>query len=104
MFTLGLSPCPNDTFIFYALLNGRIDTAGLGFDPRIEDVETLNNLALGFALDVTKVSTHVYHYVSNQYAFLNSGGAIGRGCGPLVISRHQYSKNRFKMEKDRHTR
>jgi 1,4-dihydroxy-6-naphthoate synthase len=99
MFTLGFSPCPNDTFIFYAMLNGRIDTAGLSFDPRIEDVETLNNLAIGFSLDVTKVSSQVYHYVSNEYVFLNSGGAIGRGCGPLVISRHRYSPKDLKWKK-----
>jgi 1,4-dihydroxy-6-naphthoate synthase len=99
MFTLGFSPCPNDTFIFYALLNGRIDTKGLTFEHRIEDVETLNSLALRHTLDITKVSCHVYHYVSDHYSFLNSGGAFGRGCGPLIISRNQYSKKELRGKK-----
>jgi 1,4-dihydroxy-6-naphthoate synthase len=86
MYTLGFSPCPNDTFIFYALLNGKIDTCGLGFEPRIEDVETLNRLALARTLDITKVSCHAYHYVKDDYCFLTSGGAIGRGCGPLLVA------------------
>jgi len=89
MFTLGFSPCPNDTFIFFALLNGRIDLRGLSFNTRIEDVETLNTLALEHTLDITKLSCHAYHHVSDHYTFLNSGGAFGRGCGPLVITGNQ---------------
>ncbi len=99
MFTLGFSPCPNDTFIFYALLNGKIDSSGLAFDPKIEDVETLNRLALARTLDITKVSCHAYHYVKDDYCFLNSGSAIGRGCGPLIVAREQYSKNDLKGKK-----
>jgi 1,4-dihydroxy-6-naphthoate synthase len=96
MFTLGLSPCPNDTFIFYALLNGRIDTKGISLEPRIEDVETLNGMALKSSLDVTKVSCHVYHYVRDNYDFLASGGAFGRGCGPLIITRDEYTLRELK--------
>ena len=96
MFTLGFSPCPNDTFIFYALLNGKIDSSGLAFDPKIEDVETLNRLALKKTFDITKVSCHAYHYVKDEYCFLNSGGAIGRGCGPLIVALEQYSHNDLK--------
>jgi len=90
MITLGFSPCPNDTFIFYALLNGRLDAKGLQFEPRIEDVETLNRLALEKILDITEVSCHAFHYVRDDYRFLRSGGAFGRGCGPLVVSRNPY--------------
>jgi 1,4-dihydroxy-6-naphthoate synthase len=91
MFTLGISPCPNDTFIFFALLNGRIDLGGLCFQPRIEDVETLNTLALEHSLDITKVSCHVYHHISDHYIFLGPGGAFGRGCGPLIIARNPFT-------------
>jgi 1,4-dihydroxy-6-naphthoate synthase len=87
MLTLGFSPCPNDTFIFYALLNQKIDTRGLTFAPHIEDVETLNRLAMAKTLDVTKVSCHAFHYLQDDYLFLRSGGAFGRGCGPLIVSK-----------------
>lgn len=87
MITLGFSPCPNDTFIFYALVNRVIDTRGLDFELHIEDVETLNRLAMARSLDVTKISCHAFHYVKDDYHFLRSGGAFGRGCGPLIISK-----------------
>ncbi len=90
MITLGFSPCPNDTFIFYALVNKKIDTSGFDFDLRIEDVETLNRLAIAHSLDVTKVSCHAFHHLRDDYLFLRSGGAFGRGCGPLVISKEPY--------------
>ncbi len=85
--TLGLSPCPNDTFIFYALLSGRLDTGGLAFRERVEDVETLNRLAFEGALDVTKVSYGAFGSLREGYCLLRSGGALGRGCGPLVVAR-----------------
>ncbi|PLX83194.1 MAG: 1,4-dihydroxy-6-naphthoate synthase [Desulfuromonas sp.] len=85
--TLGYSPCPNDTFIFYALIHGRIPLPGLAVRERLEDVETLNQLALSGALDLTKVSYHALGHLRSEYALLRSGGALGRGCGPLVISR-----------------
>ena len=91
MITLGFSPCPNDTFIFYALVNRVIDTRGLDFKLHIEDVETLNRLAMARALDVTKISCHAFHQLQDDYRFLRSGGAFGRGCGPLIISKLPYT-------------
>jgi 1,4-dihydroxy-6-naphthoate synthase len=85
--SLGYSPCPNDTFIFDALVHGRIDTHGLRFTERLEDVETLNTLAREGALDVTKVSYGALPYLLDRYVLLRSGGALGRGCGPLLVAR-----------------
>jgi 1,4-dihydroxy-6-naphthoate synthase len=85
--TLGISPCPNDTFIFDALVNGRLDTGGLRFEVRHEDVETLNQWALAGRLDVTKLSYGVLPQVVGDYALLESGGALGRGVGPLLVAR-----------------
>ncbi|NOY13480.1 MAG: 1,4-dihydroxy-6-naphthoate synthase [Deltaproteobacteria bacterium] len=84
--TLGYSPCPNDTFIFYALTHGRITCSGCRFRERLEDVETLNQLALAGELDLTKISYHALGHLRAEYCLLHSGGALGRGCGPLVIS------------------
>ncbi len=85
--TLGFSPCPNDTFIFYALVHGRSDTAGLRFaEPRLEDVETLNDWALEHRLDITKLSFHALGHVLDDYCILRSGSALGRGCGPLLVT------------------
>ncbi|MBF0538783.1 MAG: 1,4-dihydroxy-6-naphthoate synthase [Nitrospirae bacterium] len=84
--SLGFSPCPNDTYMFYALVHGRIDTGGLGFTPNIRDIEALNLAAFGGELDVTKVSFHAYGLLRDTYRLLRSGAAIGRGCGPLVVS------------------
>jgi 1,4-dihydroxy-6-naphthoate synthase len=85
--TLGYSPCPNDTFIFYALVRGKIETGGLSFLETLEDVETLNRMALRGALEVTKVSTHALGFLREDYCLLRSGGALGRGCGPLIVAR-----------------
>lgn len=87
--TLGFSPCPNDTFMFYPLVHGLVDTAGLTFRERLEDVETLNRLALAGELDVTKVSYHALGHIRHQYALLRSGSALGRGCGPLLVAREE---------------
>lgn len=84
--TLGYSPCPNDTFIFYALVHHRIDSGDLRFKETLLDVDTLNNMALKTELDVTKVSFHAYGYLRDKYSLLSSGGALGRGCGPLIIA------------------
>jgi len=84
--TLGYSPCPNDTFIFHALTHGLVPTAGCSVRERLEDVETLNQLALAGVLDLTKVSYHALGHLRDRYALLRSGGALGRGCGPLVIA------------------
>lgn len=84
--TLGFSPCPNDTFIFDALVNHKIDTEGLTFDVHLEDVQTLNQWALQGKLDVSKISYGVLPHLLNSYTVLNSGGALGKGVGPLLIS------------------
>jgi 1,4-dihydroxy-6-naphthoate synthase len=84
--TLGFSPCPNDTFMFYPLVHGLVNTAGLCFNERLEDVETLNQLALQGALDVSKVSFHALGHIRDEYALLRSGSALGRGCGPLLVA------------------
>lgn len=85
--SLGFSPCPNDTFIFYALVHQKIPTRGISFEERLEDVETLNRLAFLRDLDVTKVSFHAFGLVRDDYALLRSGGALGRGCGPLLVAK-----------------
>lgn len=84
--SLGYSPCPNDTFIFYALTHGLIPTPGFTVKERLEDVETLNRLALDGLLDLTKVSYHALGHLRDRYALLRCGGALGRGCGPLIIA------------------
>ena len=85
-FTIGFSPCPNDTFIFDALVNNKIDTEGLVFETILEDVETLNRWALEGKLEITKLSYGVLPLVLDNYILLNSGSALGRGVGPLLIS------------------
>ena len=84
--TLGFSPCPNDTFIFDALVNKKIDTEGLTFETALEDVQTLNKWAIDKKLDITKLSYGVLPLVLDNYDLLNSGSALGRGVGPLLIS------------------
>jgi len=86
--TLGFSPCPNDTFIFDAMVHGRIDTEGLEFDYFLADVEELNRKALASEVDITKISCHAYAYVSENYLILDSGSALGYHNGPLLISKH----------------
>ena len=85
--TLGFSPCPNDTFIFDAMVHGRIDTEGLEFDYFLADVEELNRKALSSEFDITKVSYHAYAYMAENYLILDSGSALGLRNGPLLISR-----------------
>ena len=86
--TIGYSPCPNDTFIFYALMHGKIPLQHIQFAPPIlEDVETLNSWALRSKLDVTKLSFHALGHVQDNYTMLASGAALGRGCGPLLVTR-----------------
>lgn len=84
--SLGFSPCPNDTFIFDALVNNKIDTQGLQFDVVLEDVQTLNEWALKGKLDISKISYGVLPLILDKYVLLNSGGALGKGVGPLLIS------------------
>ena len=89
--TLGFSPCPNDTFIFDALIHHKIDTDGLTFEVTYDDVETLNQKAMKGQLDITKLSFHAFAYAVSQYALLDAGSALGFGVGPLLIS-HKYDQ------------
>jgi len=84
--SLGYSPCPNDTYIFYALTHNKVAIPGHTIEQRLEDVETLNQLALDGLLDLTKISYHALGHLRDRYVLLHSGGALGRGCGPLVIA------------------
>lgn len=84
---VGLSPCPNDTFIFHALFHGLVELPGIELEPLLEDVETLNQMARTGDLDVTKISFHAYGHLRHTYTLLESGSALGRGCGPLVVVR-----------------
>lgn len=83
--TIGFSPCPNDTLIFDALVHKKLDTEGLDFDVYLGDVEDLNQKAFNNELDITKISYHAYGYLTNNYVLLNSGSALGKGCGPLLV-------------------
>lgn len=89
--TLGFSPCPNDTFIFDALIHHKIDTEGLEFEVFYDDVETLNQKAFRGELDITKLSYHAFAYVADQYVLLDAGSALGFGVGPLLISNFEIS-------------
>ena len=84
--TFGFSPCPNDTYIFYALAHGKLDSPDVKFQVDLQDVETLNLRARDVFYDLTKISIHAICHVFRDYVLLNSGGAMGKGCGPLVIS------------------
>lgn len=84
--SLGFSPCPNDTFIFDALVNKKIDTEGLEFEAVLEDVETLNQWALEGKLDITKLSFPAFFQSLDNYVLLNAGSALGKGVGPLLIT------------------
>jgi 1,4-dihydroxy-6-naphthoate synthase len=85
--SIGFSPCPNDTFIFDALVNKKIDTAGIDFKPSLLDVQQLNESAISRKFDITKISYGVYPKVKKDYVILNSGSALGFGVGPLLISK-----------------
>jgi 5,8-dihydroxy-2-naphthoate synthase len=85
--TIGYSPCPNDTFIFYAVVRGKVQVSGVTFREQLEDVETLNRMALEGKLDFTKISYHALGHLRETYALLRSGGALGRGCGPLIVAK-----------------
>lgn len=91
--TLGFSPCPNDTFIFDALIHHKIDTEGLDFEVFFDDVETLNQKAMKGELDITKLSFHAFAYVVDRYALLDAGSALGFGVGPLLICKNENLKS-----------
>jgi 1,4-dihydroxy-6-naphthoate synthase len=85
--SLGFSPCPNDCFMFDAIVSRRIDLEGLDFSVRMADVEALNQAAFAGAADVTKLSYHAFAYCTGSYVLLDAGSALGRNCGPLLISK-----------------
>jgi 5,8-dihydroxy-2-naphthoate synthase len=99
-FTIGFSSCPNDTFIFDALINKKIDTHNFEFEAVLEDVQTLNEWAIQGKLDVTKVSYGVLPLVLKDYVLFNAGGALGKGVGPLLISK--YEVHNFKHINEMH--
>src|SRR6266545_6299973 len=91
--TLGFSPCPNDCFMFDAMVHRRIDLEGLEFDVRLADIEALNTAAFAGDADVTKLSFHAYAYCADRYVLLDAGSALGRNCGPLLISKRPISRD-----------
>jgi 1,4-dihydroxy-6-naphthoate synthase len=91
--SLGFSPCPNDTFMFDALVHEKVDTEGLHFNVFMDDVETLNRRALRGEPDVTKISFAAYTKVTDKYQLLDSGSALGDGAGPLLISKISYMES-----------
>jgi 1,4-dihydroxy-6-naphthoate synthase len=96
--SIGFSPCPNDTFIFYALINNKLKDEGLSFKEKIEDVETLNHMAMRGELDVTKISFHAFGYVRDEYVCLRSGAALGKRCGPLIVVKGENIKDPRKLK------
>lgn len=97
--TIGFSPCPNDTFIFDALINQKINTGEFSFDLVMADVETLNIWALEGKLDITKLSLPAYFRSMNHYQLLKSGSALGKSVGPLLISNQEISLDQFSYQK-----
>lgn len=94
--TLGFSPCPNDTFIFDALVNNRIDTGNIELEVVLADVEELNRMAIAGKLDVTKISYNAFAHVHYRYQLLSAGSALGNNCGPLLISKKHLSNEELK--------
>lgn len=94
--SLAISPCPNDTFIFDAIIHQKIDTRGLNIELHFADVEELNQSALKAKYDVTKLSYHAYAYVNNDYVLLSSGSALGNNCGPILIAKEPLSDEYIK--------
>ena len=91
--SLGFSPCPNDCFMFDAIVNKRVDLEGLEFSVRLADVEALNQAAFAGDADVTKMSYHAYAFCIGDYVLLDAGSALGRNCGPLLISKRAISRD-----------
>jgi len=91
--TLGFSPCPNDCFMFDAMVHRRVNLEGLEFDVRLADIEALNTSAFAGDVDVTKLSFHAYAYCADRYVLLDAGSALGRNCGPLLISKRPIGRD-----------
>ena len=96
--SLGFSPCPNDTFIFDALIHKKIDTEGLDFDVSYDDVETLNQKAFNQQLDITKLSYHAFAYALENYILLVAGSALGFGVGPLLITNQDFDESLIQQQ------
>ena len=94
--SLGFSPCPNDTFIFDAMIHGKIDTEGIDFEVIMADVEELNRLAFEGRIDITKLSYHAFAHLLGRYSLLDAGSALGNNCGPLLIARGQLDESQVK--------
>lgn len=92
LLSLSYSPCPNDTFIFDAMVHQRIDTEGLSFKVILDDVAALNQAAFKGVSDITKLSYHAFGYLTDTYALLRSGSALGRNCGPLLLGKKALSE------------
>ncbi len=95
-FLLAFSPCPNDTFMFAALANGWIDTGKLKFEIIMADIEELNRLASDGKTGISKMSFPAFAHAANEYVLLQSGSALGKGCGPLLISKNKYQEEEVK--------
>ncbi len=95
LLTLGYSPCPNDTFIFDALVHGKIDTEGLEFQVVLDDVEALNRHAFAGDLAVTKLSYHAFAHLTERYMLLDAGSALGNNCGPLLVAREPLTEQQI---------
>lgn len=96
LLSIGYSPCPNDTYIFYGLAHGKIVLPEMTLaDPHLEDVETLNRWAMEKKLDITKLSFHALGHVLDEYCVLSAGSALGRGCGPLLVARPDFDPERL---------
>jgi 1,4-dihydroxy-6-naphthoate synthase len=91
--SLAFSPCPNDCFMFDAMVHGRIDTEGLEFSVTLADIEALNHAAFAGQRDVTKLSFHAYAYCAGTYVLLDAGSALGRNCGPLLIAKRPIDRD-----------
>ena len=89
MMTINISSCPNDTFMFDALLHGKIDTKGYRFELHIGDIAELNSYVLDGSVDISKISYATYPLIENNYQILTSGSAMGRGNGPLLVSKYK---------------
>ncbi|WP_300670218.1 1,4-dihydroxy-6-naphthoate synthase [Desulfoluna sp.] len=94
--TIAYSTCPNDTFIFHALIHGLVKAGDLTFEPHLHDVEALNTFALAREFDITKLSFAAIGHLRDRYALLRSGAALGRGCGPLIVARPGFDPKRLK--------
>ena len=90
--TFGYSPCPNDTYMFNAIAHGAVGVDGYRLQPTLHDIETLNGMAMDAVLDVTKLSFYAWLEVKDRYQLLDSGAAMGFGCGPVLIARKQLTQ------------